>query len=85
MDEKDPKELVENKNSEPSLDLESSVPTMDASDDEKSAFFEQWKARHQAYLEQHNQQDEEVFVPVDEPEKKKKWLPKTLGKKQENE
>lgn len=71
MDEKDPKELVENKNSEPSLDLESSVPTMDASDDEKSAFFEQWKARHQAYLEQHNQQDEEVFVPVDEPEKKK--------------
>ena len=71
MDEKDPKELVENKNSEPSLDLESSVPTMDASDDEKSAFFEQWKSRHQAYLEQHNQQDEEVFVPVDELEKKK--------------
>ncbi|WP_312248978.1 FtsQ-type POTRA domain-containing protein [Streptococcus parasuis] len=71
MDEKDPKELVENKNSEPSLDLDSSVPTMDASDDEKSAFFEQWKSRHQAYLEQQNQQDEEVFVPVDEPEKKK--------------
>ena len=55
MDEKDPKELVENKNSEPSLDLDSSVPTMDASDDEKSAFFEQWKSRHQAYLEQQNQ------------------------------
>ena len=71
MDEKDPKELVENKNSEPSLDLDSSVPTMDASDDEKSAFFEQWKSRHQAYLEQQNQQDEEVFVPVDEPKKKK--------------
>ncbi|HEM3665393.1 TPA: FtsQ-type POTRA domain-containing protein [Streptococcus suis] len=71
MDEKDPKELVENKNSEPSLDLDSSVPTMDASDDEKSAFFEQWKSRHQAYLEQQNQQDEEVFVPVDEPGKKK--------------
>ena len=83
MDEKDPKELVENKNSEPSLDLESSVPTMDASDDEKSAFFEQWKARHQAYLEQHNQQDEEVFVPVDELEKKKDGFLKRREKNKE--
>ena len=85
MDEKDPKELVENKNSEPSLDLDSSVPTMDASDDEKSAFFEQWKSRHQAYLEQQNQQDEEVFVPVYEPAKKINGFLKRSEKKQENE
>ncbi|BCP58256.1 cell division protein DivIB [Streptococcus parasuis] len=62
MDEKDPKELVENKNSEPSLDLESSVPTMDASDDEKSAFFDQWKARHQAYLEEHKIEEESPII-----------------------
>ena len=35
---------------------------MDTSDDEKSAFFEQWKARHQAYLEQQNHQDEVLFL-----------------------
>ncbi|HFI0301898.1 TPA: cell division protein FtsQ/DivIB [Streptococcus suis] len=62
MDEKDPKELVENKNSEPSPDLESSIPTMDASDDEKSAFFEQWKARHQAYLEEHKIEEESPII-----------------------
>ncbi|MGQ7461617.1 cell division protein FtsQ/DivIB [Streptococcus suis] len=29
---------------------DSNIPQMDAPDDEKSAFFEQWKAKHEAYL-----------------------------------
>lgn len=51
------------------VDLE--VPTMDASKEEKSAFFEQWKTKHQAYLESHKQAvtSEEVVSSVQEKKK----------------
>ncbi len=39
------------------------IPEMTAPDDEKSAFFEQWKARHQAYLAH---KDEADIQAVDE-------------------
>ncbi|HFU4001407.1 TPA: cell division protein FtsQ/DivIB [Streptococcus suis] len=51
------------------VDLE--VPSMDASKEEKSAFFEQWKTKHQAYLESQKQAvtSEEVVPPVQEKKK----------------
>lgn len=45
----------------------SSIPQMDAPDDEKSAFFEQWKAKHVAYLAS-LEQDNSL---VQEPDNKK--------------
>ncbi|HFI0237888.1 TPA: cell division protein FtsQ/DivIB [Streptococcus suis] len=52
------------------VDLE--VPPMDASKEEKSAFFEQWKTKHQAYLESHKQAvtSEEIVSSVQEKKKK---------------
>ncbi|HEM6085809.1 TPA: FtsQ-type POTRA domain-containing protein [Streptococcus suis] len=45
------------------------IPDMTAPDDEKSAFFEQWKARHQAYLAH---KDEVEIQAVDEGQTEQK-------------
>ncbi|HFI2473299.1 TPA: cell division protein FtsQ/DivIB [Streptococcus suis] len=47
------------------------VPSMEASQEEKSAFFEQWKAKHQAYLEHQKQTVISEEVPSIVQEKKK--------------
>lgn len=46
----------------------SQVPSMDAADEEKSAFFEEWKHRHQAYLAslEQGEQSEEVEKEAEE-------------------
>lgn len=47
------------------------VPSMEASQEEKSAFFEQWKAKHQAYLASKVKADDSEEVPSIVQEKKK--------------
>lgn len=47
------------------------VPSMEASQEEKSAFFEQWKAKHQAYLASKVKADNSEEVPSIVQEKKK--------------
>lgn len=62
--------MTEKNDKEPTVhdqtDIE--VPTMEASNEEKSAFFEQWKAKHMAYLERQKQTviSEEVGPSVQE-------------------
>ncbi|HFU3844164.1 TPA: cell division protein FtsQ/DivIB [Streptococcus suis] len=47
------------------------VPSMEASKEEKSAFFEQWKAKHQAYLASQEQEISNSEVVSETKEKKK--------------
>ncbi|MGU7998745.1 cell division protein FtsQ/DivIB [Streptococcus suis] len=54
---------------EKGLSTDVDIPDMTAPDDEKSAFFEQWKARHQAYLAH---KDEADIQAVDEGQKEQK-------------
>lgn len=79
MDEKNQEIPVEEQSPAPVLETEEEVPSMDASDDEKSAFFEKWKERHQAYLEE---QEEESNLPAtSEPVEEKRSLFKGLRKR----
>lgn len=65
--------MIEKNDKEPSsqdkADLE--VPSMEATKEEKSAFFEQWKVKHQAYLASKVQEDCSIEVTSKTQEKKK--------------
>ncbi|HFI0144541.1 TPA: cell division protein FtsQ/DivIB [Streptococcus suis] len=65
--------MTEKNDKEPTVhdqtDIE--VPTMEASNEEKSAFFEQWKAKHQAYLASQEREVESVESPPQLQEQKK--------------
>lgn len=65
--------MTEKNDKEPTIhdqtDIE--VPSMEASQEEKSAFFEQWKAKHQAYLASKVKADDSEEVPSIVQEKKK--------------
>lgn len=65
--------MTEKNDKEPTIhdqtDIE--VPSMEASQEEKSAFFEQWKAKHQAYLASKVKADNSEELPSTIQEKRK--------------
>ncbi|HEM2827020.1 FtsQ-type POTRA domain-containing protein [Streptococcus suis] len=75
---------------EKGLSTDVDIPDMTAPDDEKSAFFEQWKARHQAYLAHKDDADIQAVdegqteQKIPEAKKSKRGLFQGINRRQES-